>query len=163
MDSKDSSTLTADAPQKPSIQFYHLTSSPLVKALPKLLERAFASGYRACVAAESDDVVEQLNKLLWSYDPDSFLPHGSDKDNQPEKQPILLSTSTEPLNGANLLVITDGRKIDSHRFERILDIFDGNDPQATNSARERWKEYKNSGYEVAYYSQSAQGGWQKKS
>ncbi len=163
MDNKDDSTPITHISTLTSIQFYHLTTSPLAKALPKLLERAVVGGYRVCLVAESDEFVEQLNQLLWTYDPSSFLPHGSDKDVQPESQPILLSTSIEPLNSANLLVVTDGRKVKNTTYGRILDIFDGNDPQATVFARERWKEYKNAGYEITYFSQNEQGIWQKKS
>lgn len=144
-----------------TVQFYHLTTTPLERALPKLLERALSGGYRVCLVAQSDERVEQLNKLLWTYDPVSFLPHGSDKDEQPENQPILISTGIEPVNSANLLVVTDGRSVDQPKFERILDVFDGNDPQATVAARARWTEYKNAGYELTYFSQNVQGGWQK--
>ena len=145
----------------PSVQFYHLTTSPLEKALPKLLERAVDGGYKICVVTESEARVEQLNQLLWTYDPDSFLPHGSYKDPQPESQPILLSTNPEPINAANLLVITDGRSIKQPEFERVLDIFDGNDPQSTQQARTRWAEYKNAGYELTYFRQNERGGWEK--
>ena len=145
-----------------AIQFYHLTTSPLERALPKLLERAVAGGYRVCLTAESDERVEQLNKLLWTYDNVSFLTHGSDKDEQPENQPILLSTNIESANSANLLVVTDGRSITKPTFERILDIFDGKDPQATVAARVRWTEYKNAGHEMTYFSQNERGGWEKK-
>ncbi|MEK6746329.1 MAG: DNA polymerase III subunit chi [Pseudomonadota bacterium] len=144
-----------------TIQFYHLTITPLERALPKLLERALAGGYKVCLVAESDERVEQLNQLLWTYDPASFLAHGSDKDEQPENQQILLSTGTEPLNSANLLVVTDGRSVKQEEFERILDVFDGNDAKATVAARARWTEYKNSGHEITYFSQNEQGGWQK--
>jgi DNA polymerase-3 subunit chi len=145
-----------------SVQFYHLTTTPLERALPKLLERALAGGYRACLVAESDERVEQLNQMLWTYDPASFLPHGSDKDEQPEEQPILISTGIEPVNPANLLVVTDGRSVKDSKFERILDIFDGNDAQATVAARARWAEYKDIGHELTYFSQNEHGGWQKK-
>ncbi len=163
MGNKSISALNTHHSTLPSIQFYHLTTTPLERALPKLLERAVAGGYRICMTAESDERVEQLNKLLWTYDATSFLAHGSDKDEQPKNMPILLSTNIEPLNSANLLVVTDGRNITQPKFERILDIFDGNNPQATSAARLRWTEYKNAGHEITYFSQNAQGGWQKKS
>ncbi len=145
-----------------SVQFYHLTATPLDRALPKLLERAVSGGYRVLLTVESDELGERLNQLLWTYDPGSFLPHGIDKEAQPEQQPILISTSTEPANSANLLMVTDGRSVKGAEFERILDVFDGNDGDATTSARARWKEYKDIGHELTYFSQNEQGGWQKK-
>lgn len=127
-----------------------------------LLERAYSGGYRILLTAATDAHVEQLNQLLWTYDPDSFLPHGSSNEENQQEQPVLLSTGIEALNSANLLMVTDGRAIENPAFERVIDIFDGNDPQATELARARWKTYKDSGYEMTYFSQNAQGGWQKK-
>lgn len=145
-----------------SIQFYHLTASRLENALPRLLEKAFSAGYRVIVAVESDGWVEQLDKLLWTYDPGSFLPHGGYLDKNPENYPVLISTTLEAVNSANLLMVTDGRSVENpHAFERILDIFDGNDGQATQAARQRWKQYKDSGYEIDYFSQNERGGWVK--
>src|SRR5437870_3857428 len=72
------------------VQFYHLTATPLERALPKLLEKALAGGFRVLLVAESEERIEQLNQLLWTYDPGSFLAHGSRKDGHAEEQPILL-------------------------------------------------------------------------
>jgi len=147
----------------PSINFYHLTTTSLENALPKLLEKAFSGGYRVLVLAENDARVEQLNTHLWTYDEHSFLPHGSASEAYGHAQPILLSTSPEVPNNANLLLVTDGRIFDANNknFERVLDVFDGNDASATASARARWKNYKDAGYEISYFKQTPQGGWQK--
>lgn len=145
-----------------AIQFYHLTATPLERALPKLLQKAFDGGFKTLVVADSDARVDQLNQLLWTYDPNSFLPHGSEKDGQSEKQPILLSTSAAPKNDANLLAITDGRMLENAAgFERVLDIFDGGNAEAVASARARWSEYKNAGHEISYFRQTDAGGWEK--
>ena len=65
------------------IGFYHLLTTPLERALPRLLERARAQGYRLVVRAASSERVEHLNALLWTYDEAGFLPHGSARDGDP--------------------------------------------------------------------------------
>jgi DNA polymerase III subunit chi len=147
----------------PSVQFYHLTATPLERALPKLLEKALAGGFKTLLVAESEERAEQLNQLLWTYDPGSFLPHGSIKDGHAEKQPVLISANQEPLNKANVLVITDGSTAQHpEAFERILDIFDGRDSAAVEKARARWQDYKNGGHAVTYLRQNDSGGWEQK-
>lgn len=141
-------------------QFYHLTATPLERALPKLLEKIYAGGYRTLLVAESDERAEQLSQLLWTYDPDSFLPHGSSKDGHAELQPILLSADHVPANGTTLLFITDGRAM-AGDFERVVDMFDGNDASATQAARTRWKAYKEAGHTLTYFKQTESGGWEK--
>ncbi|MGE0714457.1 MAG: DNA polymerase III subunit chi [Alphaproteobacteria bacterium] len=145
------------------VGFYHLTRTPLERALPKLLEKAAASGRRAVVLAASPERVEALNALLWTYDPGSFLPHGSARDGRPADQPIWLTTADERPNGATLLVLVDGTS--SARlsdYERCLDLFDGGDPEAVAAARDRWKAAKAVGHALTYWQQTDQGGWQKK-
>lgn len=144
------------------VQFYQLLTSPLERALPKLLEKASAGGYRVLVLADSETRVEQLNDVLWTYDPNSFLPHGSAKDGRMSDQPILLSTDIVADNDPTLVIVTDGRAIPTDAsYARLLDMFDGRDEAATTAARERWTAYKNAGCGISYLKQTATGGWEK--
>jgi len=145
------------------VGFYHLTRSPLERALPKLLEKVLASGARAVVRAGSAERAEALNALLWTYDPNSFLPHGGTRDGAAESQPIWLTHEDEAPNGASVLVLTDGAA-SAHvgDFARCLDMFDGNDADAVAAARARWKEYKAAGHAVTYWAQNERGGWEKR-
>lgn len=146
-----------------AVQFYHLTATPLSRALPRLLETITGKGFRVALVVKSETDVEQLNQLLWTYDASSFLAHGSSKDAHPEAQPILLATDMEAPNGAEILFVTSGEIAGNpERFSRIVDMFDGNDSSALASARQRWMHYKNAGHPLSYLQQSEQGGWQQK-
>ena len=66
------------------------------------------------------------------------------------------------VNNFNLLLITNGATPDNpEAFERILDMFDGNDAQAVANARARWAAYKDAGHEISYMKQTENGGWSK--
>jgi DNA polymerase-3 subunit chi len=144
------------------VGFYHLQTTPLERALPKLLERSLSGGFRVLVVAGSAERVAHLDALLWTYDEASFLPHGSRRDGQPERQPILLSETEDNANGADLLVLTDGaastRLAD---YRRCLDVFDGGDEAAVAAARERWQAAKAAGHALTYWQQT-ETGWTKK-
>ncbi|MDF2763962.1 MAG: polymerase chi subunit [Rhodospirillales bacterium] len=145
------------------IRFYHLTRMPLERALPALLERALGAGMRSVVIAGSEERVEALNQLLWTYEERSFLPHGSKRDGRPERQPVWLTTEDENPNGATCLVLTDGAvsgRVGEYR--RCLDLFDGQDPAAVEAARGRWKTWKDAGHELSYWQQDDSGRWQQK-
>jgi DNA polymerase III subunit chi len=144
------------------IGFYHLLATPLERALPRLLERARAQGYRIVVRAASPERVEHLSALLWTYDEASFLPHGSARDGNAASQPIWLSDRTENPNGAAMLVVVDGvEPEDPSAFARIADLFDGNDPAAVERARERWRSAAAAGHTLTYWQQTA-AGWEKR-
>ena len=144
------------------IGFYHLLSTPLERALPRLLERARAQGYRIVVRAASSERIEHLNALLWTYDEARFLAHGSTRDGNPASQPIWLSDGQDNPNDATMLVLLDGVEAeDLASFARCADFFDGNDDAAVASARERWRRAAASGHTLTYWQQTA-AGWEKK-
>jgi DNA polymerase-3 subunit chi len=146
-----------------AVAFYHLQARPLEWALPKLLEKVLDSGKRAVVMAGSEERVEALNGLLWTYSQRGFLPHGSASDGFAAEQPIWLTASDENPNGAQVLVLTDG--VDSERlaaYERCLELFDGKDEAAVTRARSHWAAYKAAGHDVTYWQQTETGGWAQK-
>ena len=145
------------------IGFYHLTRSTLEQALPRLLEKAHASGARTVVMTGSEERTKALDTILWTYDQNAFLPHGTARDGNPEEQPIWITHEDENPNGADILVLTDGavsgRVAD---FARCLEMFDGNDDDAVSKARERWKAYSTAGHGLTYWQQSPAGRWEEK-
>ncbi len=114
--------------------------------------------------AGSEERVESLAALLWTYHPNSFLPHGTARDGRPEQQPIWLTGLDENPNGASILLLTDGARSERlAEYARCLEIFDGGDPDAVSRARERWRDYKDAGHSLTYWQQTETGGWEKKS
>ena len=145
------------------VGFYHLTATPLERALPKLLERVIEAGKRAVVIGGSEARIDSLDTALWVYHPQSFLAHGTPSGGHADEQPIYLTTAEENPNGAQILVLVDGIEpgfID--RFERCLDLFDGKDGEALEAARRRWRERKEAGHSVTYWRQAEDGRWEKK-
>jgi DNA polymerase-3 subunit chi len=144
------------------VGFYHLLSTPLERALPRLLERAVGQGHRVVVQAGSPERVEHLNALLWTYDESGFLPHGSARDGNPVAQPIWLTHEVENPNGASILFLVDGVAADDlSGFTRCLDLFDGNNPDAVQAARNRWRTASAAGHTLTYWQQTKKG-WEKK-
>ena len=145
------------------VNFYHLTRYSLEDALPRLLAKTLQAGERAVVMLGSPERVDALNTHLWTYDPESFLPHGSARDGDAGRQPVWLTHLDENPNGARFLFLADRARSDRVAdFARCFEIFDGRDEAAVAESRERWKAYKAAGHAVAYFQQTAAGGWEKK-
>jgi DNA polymerase-3 subunit chi len=144
------------------IGFYHLLTTPLERALPKLLERGLGQRHRIIVRVASAERAEHLDAVLWRYDEASFLPHGTVRDGNPAAQPIWLTDCDENPNGASMLVLVDGVEAgDWSGFARGADLFDGNDAQAVEGARQRWRRTRAAGHALTYWRQSATG-WERK-
>jgi DNA polymerase-3 subunit chi len=145
------------------ISFYHLQMTPLERALPKLVAKVLASGARAVVILGSEERVAQIDGALWTYDPNSFLPHGTARDGRPQDQPVWITAEDENPNGAGVLILADGAtSAHAAEFEKCLEIFDGNDTAAVTAARERWRAYKDARHKLTYWQQDASGRWMQK-
>jgi len=143
-----------------SIQFYHLLHTPLARALPKLMEKMLEQQGRAVVMASSERAAQQLADALWTSDPASFLPNGTAKEPHRESHPIYITWKSENPNGADILVVTDGSTPeDLSPYRKLLDMFDGTDPEAVAAARRRWAQYKEAGHALSYIKQQPGGGW----
>ncbi|MBL4600150.1 MAG: DNA polymerase III subunit chi [Rhizobiaceae bacterium] len=145
------------------VLFYHLTESNLEAALPTLLEKSLERGWKVVVQAGSQEKVEALDAHLWTYREDSFLAHGATSDGTQPMQPIWLTTEQDNPNGANIRFLVDGAvPSDLAGYERAVYMFDGHDNDAVLQARERWKIEKEAGFDLTYWQQKPNGGWEKK-
>jgi DNA polymerase-3 subunit chi len=144
------------------VWFYHLERTSLDQALPELLEKTLARGWKALVRSTARERVEHLDGWLWSYRDDSFLPHGVADEPMAERQPILITTGMDNLNGADALFLIDGAEAgDVSAYARCVLLFDGRDEAALAAARGRWSGFKNAGAAVSYWRQGENGGWRK--
>jgi DNA polymerase III subunit chi len=143
--------------------FYHLKGQRLEQVLPPLLQKSLERGWRVVVQASSEERVEALDAHLWTWRDDAFLPHGSARDPEAAEQPIVLTATAENPNGATVRFLVDGVNLaaDAANYERIVLLFDGDDPEAVEIARARWQEAKSAGAEVTYWKADENGRWER--
>ena len=145
------------------IRFYHLERQDLDTALPALVSKALSKGHRIVIKAPDNSEIERLNTHLWTYSPNSFIPHGSKKDGHEANQPVFITDNDEIPNEADVLILTHSCEHgDLSNFKLVCDMFDGRNDDAVQAARSRWKTYKDGDHDVTYWQQSAQGGWTEK-
>lgn len=150
------------APNSIEFNFYHLTTTNLDKALFKLLEKIYSLNLAVKILCQNEEQLGSLDQALWSLGRISFLPHATDKDPKPDKQPILLSCDNNSnLNKATILINLANMEEDYPNYAKILFIFDGNNPIELAKARERWKNLAAQDYKLVYYKQDEKGNWLK--
>jgi len=143
------------------VWFYHLERTGLDQALPELLEKTLARGWRAIVRARQPARIEHLDGLLWTYRDDSFLAHAPSTEPGAARQPILLTTEFENPNKADALFLIEGAEPgELAGFTRCLVLFDGADDAQVAVARNQWRALKAGGFAVSYWKQQGRG-WEK--
>ncbi|MHB8287320.1 MAG: DNA polymerase III subunit chi [Caulobacteraceae bacterium] len=144
------------------VWFYHLEQTALDQALPDLLEKTLARGWRALVRSPSAARLEHLDAWLWTYRDDAFLAHGTAAEEEGQRQPILLTGEAENVNAAQAVFLLDDAEPGAlDAFERCIVMFDGRDDEAVAKARGRWKAIKAAGHPASYWRQSDAGRWEK--
>jgi len=145
------------------ILFYHLKGQTPEQVLPGLLQKSLERGWRVVVQASSDERVEALDAHLWTWRDDSFLPHGTWRDAEAAAQPIVLTVNEENPNGAKVRFLIDGASLSGGGagYERIVVLFDGDDPEAVEMARTRFSAAKAAGAEATYWRADEQGRWRR--
>ena len=138
----------------PRADFY-LIDKPRFREEPLLLvcelvRKAYAAELPTLVLARDTAQAEALDDLLWSFDPDEFLPHqiaGSDEGD--DDTPILIATPEMDVPARPLLInLRDAAPAGS--FERVLEVVPA-DPATRGPLRERWKHYQSLGFAVTKY------------
>lgn len=147
------------------IDFYHLQKNSLEEALPKLVIKAYQTGKKIKIKVGNELRVDPLNMVLWTFEDESFLPHGTKKDGFADLEPIYLSADDEVPNEASLLFLVDGANIDPEQtlsFDRVFYIFDGHSEDELAKARKMWSAFKGNEAERHYWQQNDTGKWEEK-
>jgi DNA polymerase III subunit chi len=145
------------------ILFYQLKGQRLEQVLPALLQKSLERGWRVVVQACSEERIEALDAHLWTWRDDAFLPHGTWREPDAAEQPVLLMPNGENPNRAAVRFLVEGAEMpdDAAAYQRLVLLFDGDDPDALAAARERWTKVKNDGFEVTYWQADENGRWQR--
>lgn len=138
----------------PRADFY-LIDKPRFRAEPLLLvcelaRKASDAGHSLLVLARDAAQAEALDDLLWSFDPDAYVPHqiaGADADEDEAAVLIAPPGVDAPLRPL-LLNLRDAAP--QGAFERVLEVVPA-DRAARDPLRERWKHYQSLGFELKKY------------
>ena len=119
------------------VDFYQLGEVPLEQVIASLAQKVLDSDERLLIIASEESFLARLDRMLWDQGRTSFLPHCMAAGGDDLRQPILLSTSPDPANGARNLLIADGEWRDSAlSFNRAFYLFDTN---TLHGARIAWR------------------------
>ena len=145
------------------ILFYHMERQTLEQVLPQLISKCVERQWPTLVVAISQERIDSLDSLLWTYSDQTFLPHGKVGDGNDSDQPVLLSTSDTRANASEVCFLVDGADTDkTSEFNRIVHLLDGRREESVQAAREAWKKLDREEHKVTYWQQDDAGRWVKK-
>ena len=139
---------------------FYLIAKPRFREEPLLLvcelaKKALAAGQPMLVLARDAAQAERLDDLLWSFDPDAYVPHqiaGLDLEEgggEDEEADVLIALPDADVPLRALVLNLRDAPVDG-AFERVLEVVPADD-SARGPLRERWTQYKARGFELKKY------------
>jgi DNA polymerase-3 subunit chi len=136
------------------VDFYVLTNNVTEGKLRftcRLVHKIYNLGKSAYIHAASEDQAQRLDDLMWTFDQSSFLPHGRHADSYGDEPQAPIMIGHEPpseVQSADVLIsLLESAPVYADRFDRVAELVD-NDPQEKQSARERFRQYRERGFEL---------------
>lgn len=133
------------------IDFYLNAPSKLHVAC-KIASKAVHQQMRVLIIVPDDLVAREIDRLMWSISATGFLPHCMISDPLARDTPILIARNAETLpHDEVLLNLGPQPPTTFSRFKRMVEIVSGSDDSDKQAARERFRFYKDRGYELHHH------------
>ena len=130
---------------------FYTGSADKLRTACQLSHKAMQNGVRVLLSAPDEETTEALDKLLWQYPATAFMPHCRSDADEAEKMPVLLNNGSDKFPHHDLLISLHNECLPFFsRFERVIEII-GSDAEDSRLGRERYKFYKDRGYELRHF------------
>ncbi|MDX9718763.1 DNA polymerase III subunit chi [Thauera sp. WH-2] len=131
------------------VHFYHNTPDRLALAC-ELVANAHGRSRKVAVRCTTPEQLRTLDKLLWTAEPLSFIPHVPADHALASETPVTLACAGEAPNwphGDVLLNLSDDLPAEHDAFRMVVEIV-GHDAAERHAARQRWMRYRELGCEL---------------
>ncbi|HCI12777.1 MAG: DNA polymerase III subunit chi [Gallionellales bacterium GWA2_60_142] len=129
---------------------FYTGSEDKLRTACQLSHKAMQNGVRVVLSAPDEATTEALDKLLWQYPATAFIPHSRSDAAESEEMPVVLNSGSERFPHHDLLISLHNECVPFFsRFERVIEIV-GTDTEDSKLGRERYKFYKDRGYELRH-------------
>ncbi|MCC6611210.1 MAG: DNA polymerase III subunit chi [Burkholderiales bacterium] len=133
------------------VDFYHDAEDRLQVAC-RLVAKAIGQKLRVFIYAPDGETARAMDRLLWTTPAVGFLPHCMAHDKLAAETPVLIGTDDETLPHDDVLLnLGTDRPAHFARFGRLVEIV-GRDEADRAAARERFKFYRERGYQIYTHS-----------
>ena len=134
------------------IYFYSGTENKLETAC-RLCAKAVHQGIKVLIYSVDATLINQLDRLLWTYSPTSFIPHCDINDNAEliRITPVILGDKIDETACCDMLLnLNDLCPPAFNQFQRLIEIA-GMAKEDKLAARKRYRFYQEEGYKIHHF------------
>lgn len=115
----------------------------------RLAEKALSRGHRVYIHTTSESESSKLDRLLWTYRDDGFLPHGLSGQVDASLNPVLIGHGSSAGDEHDVLINLAPEAPEFFSlFERVAEPID-HDDAVKHAGRERYRFYRDRGYTLS--------------
>ena len=118
----------------------------------RLIDKVTRLGHRVLVTLDDPAEAEHLDELLWTFKPESFIPHTRLPSDTQEQVEITTDLHAEiPLHNHHNVLINLSRVVPTYfsRFERLSEVVI-QQPEILKNTREHYSFYRERGYPIQH-------------
>ena len=129
---------------------FYTGSTDKLRTACQLSHKAMQSGVRIAISLPDEATSAALDKLLWHYPATAFIPHCLGDAQDADQMPVVLNHGSDRFPHHDLLISLHNECLPFFsRFERVVEIV-SNDAEDSRMGRERFKFYRDRGYELRH-------------
>ncbi len=129
---------------------FYTGSTDKLRTACQLSHKAMQNGIRTAISLPDAATSEVLDKLLWHYPATAFIPHCLADAEDAAQIPVVLNHDNDKFPHHDLLISLHDECVSYFsRFERVIEIV-SNDREDRRKGRERFKFYRDRGYELRH-------------
>ena len=122
----------------------------------RLADIAYRRGQRVYIHSQSQDQARTLDKLLWTFQAGSFVPHDLHPSDNDGNVPVLIGHDGVPDGGHEVLINLDPAVPNFFsRFDRMAEVVN-QDPPVKDAGRQRFRFYRDRGYALQTHTMTTQ-------
>ena len=134
------------------VLFVQTSASRMEIRACEIAEENYAQGRRLQIIALDQEQAERLDDLLWTFKPDTFIPHDlwTGVDSKPG-QPVIITSKEEQVEGFDSLLMMDYCEVDLVRqFSQAVHLVVVDKPERLDASRRYWILLKDAGFTLRH-------------
>lgn len=129
------------------IDFYTNVGDKLHTAY-RIVSKAYTLGNKLLIQCPDAETAQRIDRLLWVTPATGFIPHCASSDALAKLTPVIIDhRGEEPVHDQLLVNLRPEWPAHFGRFERLIEIVSVDD-EDKRAARERYRFYRDRGYEI---------------
>lgn len=130
---------------------FYTGSADKLRTACQLSHKAMQHGMHTVISLPDEASCDALDKLLWQYPDTAFIPHTRSNAPDANEVPVVLNCGDETFPHYDMLISLHNECMPFFsRFERVAEIV-GTDEKDSRLGRERFKFYRDRGYELRHF------------